>query len=82
MNISSEPFENDYEPDGFEPLDLDDNEDEDEDPYAYEDPYEDDGYAEYEDDGSGLGGFDDLKPFGSFNDDSGWLDHGWDDGFF
>ena len=61
------------EPTGFEPLELDDEDYEDEDDsYGYEavEEYVDDEY----DDEPGLGGFDDLRPFGSFDDGFGWDD--------
>ena len=80
MSFPYGPFDRDEEPDGLPPLivDDDDEEYEDEDPYDYyDDPYADDDYIEYEDEEQGLGGFDDLKPFGSFNDGFGWQDNGW-----
>lgn len=89
MDFAYGPIETDNEPDGFGPLDLDEEEyeeafedgalgdeleDEDEDPYEYfVEPYEDE-YEEEEFEDPGLGGFDDLKPFGSFDSGMGWDD--------
>lgn len=59
------------EPTGLEPLPIDDEdvfEEEDEDIYE-EEQYEDEDYDE-----PGLAGFDDLRPFGSFDDGFGWDD--------
>ena len=61
------------EPIGFEPLDLDDEDYNDEDDfygYEVEEEYEDE--EDYEE--PGLAGFDDLRPFGSFDDGYGWDD--------
>ncbi len=61
------------EPTGFEPLDLDDEDYDDEDDfysYEVEEEYEDE--EDYEE--PGLAGFDDLRPFGSFDDGYGWDD--------
>ncbi|MBO4352165.1 MAG: hypothetical protein J5818_01580 [Eggerthellaceae bacterium] len=73
MDSLYEPLEMN-EPTGFEPLEWDD-EVYDEDEYGYaDDPYttaesEEDEYEE-----PGLGGWDDLRPFGSFSDGFGWDD--------
>lgn len=60
------------EPTGFEPLDLDDEDYDEDDSYSYEseEEYEDEDYFEE----PGLAGFDDLRPFGSFDDGFGWDD--------
>lgn len=60
------------EPTGFEPLEWDDTEIEDDDTmaYLYDASEEDDEEDEFEDDG--FGGWDDLKPFSSFDDESAW----------
>lgn len=61
------------EPTGFEPLDLDEEDYNDEDDfygYEVEEEYEDE--EDYEE--PGLAGFDDLRPFGSFDDGYGWDD--------
>ena len=61
------------EPTGFEALDLDDEDYNDEDDfygYEVEEEYEDE--EDYEE--PGLAGFDDLRPFGSFDDGYGWDD--------
>ena len=59
------------EPTGFEPLEWDDSEYEDE--YTFEDS-SDDSYEEEEYEEPGFGGWDDLKPFASFDDESSWSD--------
>lgn len=73
------PIEDDDRRYDLEPLALDDEEDED----AFENddgPYEDAGNDDYDDDyeddyeGLGLAGWDDLRPFGSFDDGFGWDD--------
>lgn len=79
MEFLYEPIDDSKMPTGFEPLDLDDEEfEEDDDPYSYfEDPYaqqEDEDEDEDEDEELGLMGWDDLKPFGSFDDGFGWDD--------
>jgi len=59
------------EPTGFEPLDLDDEDFVDEDDSYYSEiveEYEDEEFDEE----PGLPGFDDLMPFGSFDDGFGW----------
>lgn len=61
------------EPTGLEPLDLDDEDYGDEDDsysYEVEEEYQDEEYYEE----PGLAGFDDLRPFGSFDDGYGWDD--------
>ena len=70
------PDEHYCDPNDLKPLEFDDDEEEDEDPYDFfEDPYAEDAYEDdYEE--PGLGGFDDLRPFGSFSDG-----YGWDDGY-
>lgn len=73
MDSPYEPVEHYCDPNDLKPLDFDDDEYEDENPYDYfENPYEDDASEDYEE--PGLGGFDDLKPFGSFSDGLGWDD--------
>ena len=67
------PIEDDGRRYDLEPLEFDDEEDED----AFEDddePYDDAGYDDYEDEFEepGLVGWDDLRPFGSFDDGFGW----------
>ena len=69
------PIEDDGRRYDLEPLEFDDEEDED----AFEDddePYDDAGYDDYEDEFEepGLAGWDDLRPFGSFDDGFGWED--------
>lgn len=71
MNFLYEPIE-DKDPYGLKPLNLEDEEldEELEDAYVYaEELYEEEAYEE-----PGLGGFDDLRPFGSFSDGFGWDD--------
>ena len=58
------------EPTGFEPLEWDDNVYEDDDDALFFD----NSIEEEEYDEPGLPGFDDLKPFGSFDDGFGWED--------
>ena len=59
------------EPTGFEPLDLDDEDFVDEDDSYYSEVVEE--YEDEEfDEEPGLPGFDDLMPFGSFDDGFGW----------
>ena len=78
MDYLDGPLDTDYVPTGFEPLDLDDEEYDNEDEYGYDDAYgnADDSYDD-EFDEPELKGFDDLRPFGSFSDGFGW-----DDGLF
>ena len=69
------PIEDDGRRYDLEPLEFDDEEDED----AFEDddePYDDAGYDDYEDEFEepGLAGWDDLRPFGSFDDGFGWYE--------
>lgn len=71
MNYPDGPIETSTEPDGFEPLEWDDEVYEDEDD-AY--VYDDDPYEEEELEEPGLAGFDDLMPFGSFDSGFGWGD--------
>lgn len=77
MDYLDELFEAD-EPDDFGPLDLDGDEYDDEEDEDEDDDevfvYVDDSYEEEDDEGWELGGFDDLKPFGSFDDGYGWDD--------
>jgi len=70
MDFLYEPNEM-KEPTGLEPLEWDDEvyEDDDDDLPYDEDDYEDEDYDE-----PGLAGFDDLMPFGSFDDGFGWED--------
>ena len=72
MDYLYEPMDDSRAPAGFEPLEWDDEECEDDD--CFDDPYAEEVYEEYEEEEYGLGGFDDLKPFGSFNDGVGWDD--------
>lgn len=58
------------EPTGFEPLEWDDEVYEDE--YTFEDSYDDSYEDEEEDEELGLHGWDDLKPFTSYDDESSW----------
>ena len=77
MEFPYEPVENYCDPNDLKPLELDDDEGEDENPYDYFDnTYAENGYEDYEYEKPELGGFDDLRPFGSFSDG-----YGWDDGF-
>ena len=69
MDFMYGPIDDSKAPTGFEPLEWDDGEYDDEDDAVDEyDPYEDE--DEYEE--PGLGGFDDLKPFTSFDDEASW----------
>ena len=73
MDFLYEPIEIDEEANALKPLEWDGNEYEDE--YVFDDESADafDQYEEeYEE--SGLGGWDDLKPFTSFDDESSWSD--------
>ena len=73
MDYLNEPEDPMREPTGFEPLEWDDEEYEDE--YGYDDDsYTQDEYEEEEYDQQGLAGWDNLRPFGSFNDGFGWDD--------
>lgn len=75
MDFLYDPLEIDNERNDLKPLVFDDEEDDIEDYYSYDDA-SDNAYdafvEEYEE--PGLGGFDDLKPFGSFNNGFGWDD--------
>nr|AHF24237.1 hypothetical protein [uncultured bacterium Contig224] len=62
------------EPTGLEPLEWDDEVYDDDDDIYYEEP-EDEEEEDYEE--PGLAGWDDLKPFGSFDDGFGWDDSPW-----
>ena len=73
------PMEDDDRRYDLEPLAFDDEEDEG--AFGYDDegePYDDAGFDDYEDEDDygepGLAGWDDLKPFGSFDDGFGWDD--------
>ena len=69
MDFLREPNEP-PEPTGFEPLEWDDEVYEDE--YVFEDPV-DDSYEDEEDEELGIHhGWDDLKPFASYDDESSW----------
>ena len=72
MTFYIDPVEEIPEPTGLEPLEWDDSE-EDEDTQCY-DLQEEDEFDEDEFEDSGLAGFDDLRPFGSFDDGFGWDD--------
>lgn len=76
MDFLYEPTDMPSEPSGFEPLFPEDEEFEDEDEYVYEDIVyeEEDDEDEFID--PSFGGWDDLKPFGSFDGGYGW-DEGW-----
>lgn len=75
MDFPRDPLEIDEEYNSLRPLEFDDDEfEEDDDIYVFEDDsyaYDDDD-DEYED--SGFGGWDDLKPFTSYDDESAWGD--------
>lgn len=71
MGSLDDPLEIDEFANSLKPLEWDDEVYEDEDDFV--DPYAQEEYEEeYEE--PGLGGFDDLKPFGSFDDGLGWDD--------
>ena len=72
MNFLNENLEI-REPTGFEPLEWD-NEEYDEDDGYIDDPFAAMEYEEEEYEEPGLGGWDDLRPFGSFSNGFGWDD--------
>ena len=84
MDFAYGPMEPDNDPYGLKPLDLDDEDDEefedDDSDIFFIDPYEDGDDDEDEEEEEFIdprfGGYDDLKPFGSFDDGFGW-----DEGF-